>query len=139
MKTPGLLFKITYELEDGNSRASHRAQAPSRQLDRSTKGKFQAKGTACTKARMGPGTENLKLGLFQKMKAHGRHDPRIFAGCLRHTMPVLILHPSVWAGAQLDQVCPWTKSPETCTEFSKDAQPVWGQGLSWSRLFRALH
>lgn len=31
----------------------------------------------------------------------------------------------------------WTKSPETCAEFSKDAQPVWGQGLSWSRLFRA--
>ena len=30
-------------------------------------------------------------------------------------------------------MCPWTKSPETCTEFSKDVQPVGGQGLSWSR------
>ena len=58
-------------------------------------GKFQAKGTACTKAHKAPGTENLKLGLFRKMKTRGRHDPRIFAGCLRHTVLVLILHPSV--------------------------------------------
>ena len=71
----------------------------------------QAKGTACTKAHKGPGTENLKLGLFRKMKTHGRHDPRIFAGCLRHTMPVLTLHPSVLGGGPAGPSVPLDQVP----------------------------
>lgn len=52
----------------------------------------------------------------------------MFAGCLRHGVPAPeILHPQSWAGAQLNQMCPFSR-PETCPDFSRDMQR-----LSWSR------